>query len=104
MYDRSAQNTIRGGGVNSVAISTNSLDKQSTLEENRKKEALLREHQAEVDMLKVKIRDMEYELKQQKDQYLRKSSTKVVPQTDPELERMRSFIRQLEEEITDLRR
>ncbi len=64
MYDRSAQNTIRGGGVNSVAISTNSLDKQSTLEENRKKEALLREHQAEVDMLKVKIRDMEYELKQ----------------------------------------
>jgi flagellar biosynthesis chaperone FliJ len=47
---------------------------------------------------------MEFELKSQKDQYLRKSSTKAVPQTDPELEKMRSFIRQLEEEISDLRR
>ena len=35
---------------------------------------------------------------------MRKSSTKAVPQTDPELEKMRSFIRQLEEEISDLRR
>jgi predicted nucleic acid-binding Zn-ribbon protein len=57
-----------------------------------------------VDALNTRIRELDYELKQQKDQYMRKSSTKAVPQTDPELEKMRSFIRQLEEEISDLRR
>jgi predicted nucleic acid-binding Zn-ribbon protein len=57
-----------------------------------------------VDSLNTRIRELDYELKQQKDQYMRKSSTKAVPQTDPELEKMRSFIRQLEEEISDLRR
>ena len=57
-----------------------------------------------MDSLNTRIRELDYELKQQKDQYMRKSSTKAVPQTDPELEKMRSFIRQLEEEISDLRR
>jgi len=33
MYDRSAGNTIKGGGVNSVAISTKSLDNKALLDD-----------------------------------------------------------------------
>ena len=47
---------------------------------------------SEIDRLRAKINDLEQELFKQKEAYSRKSSIK--PQTnDPEMERMRSYIR-----------
>jgi hypothetical protein len=64
-------------------------------------------HQQEVDALKLKIKELDSEMQKQKDQYLRKSSAKLPSQQhlpDPELDRMRTNIRQLEEETSDLKR
>jgi molecular chaperone GrpE (heat shock protein) len=46
--------------------------------ELEKAQHLAQQHQQEVERLRVKIRELEEELKRQKDQYLRKSSTKAV--------------------------
>lgn len=61
-------------------------------------------HQQEVNNLKLRIKELDGELQKQKDQYVRKSSAKLPSQPDPELDRMRTFIRQLEEETADLKR
>ena len=97
--------------MRSVAQSTRSLDtKNMNIQlELEKAQQLAQQHQQEVERLRVKIREVEEELKRQKDQYLRKSSTKAVSQLanqapDPELDRMRSYIRQLEEEIAEMKR
>ncbi len=79
MYDRSAGNTVKNAGVNSVAVSTRSLDQRALMDEKQRQEAIVKHHEDEVKALNSKIREMEFELKQQKDQYLRKSSTKAVP-------------------------
>ena len=55
----------------------------------------------------MRIRELDQEVARQKDQYMRKSSAKlpsVQQQNDPELERMRTFIREVEEETSDLKR
>ena len=55
--------------------------------------------------MKANLRELEIELDRQKDQYVRKSTTtKMTPKGDPELDRMRTYIRQLEDEISDLKR
>ena len=54
--------------------------------------------------MRANIRKLEEELQRQKDSYVRKSSSKVTPQNDPELERMRSYIMQLEDQISEMKR
>lgn len=64
MYDRSAGNTIKQGGLNSVAISTKSLDNRALLDEQQRQQALIKQHEDEVEALNQRIRQMEFELKQ----------------------------------------
>lgn len=62
------------------------------------------QYQEEVDRLRGNIRELEIELDRQKNQYVRKSSSKFTPKGDPELDRMKVYIRQLEDEISELKR
>ena len=104
MLDRSAQNTVR---YNSVAVSTKSIDAKMRQEELDRARKASEIQQKEVEELKMRIRELDQEVARQKDQYMRKSSAKlpsVQQQNDPELERMRTFIRELEEETSDLKR
>jgi hypothetical protein len=53
--------------------------------------------------MRARIQDLEGELGRQKEQYSRKSSVKPNP-NDPELERLRAYIRQLEDDIANMKR
>ncbi|TNV72957.1 hypothetical protein FGO68_gene13342 [Halteria grandinella] len=105
-HDKSLQNSVRGIDTKSVAASAKTLQDnsehlQKELERANQKS---NQYQSEIDRLKASIRELEGELQKQKDSYVRKSSTKMTPQSDPELERMRGYIRQLEDEIGEMKR
>ncbi len=108
IMDKSVQGSAKD--AQSIGMSAIPFHDQSSFDDRALKEELDRyqrkatQYQDEVDRLRGNIRELEIELDRQKNSYVRKSSNKLTPKGDPELDRMKVYIRQLEDEISDLKR